>query len=90
MNWDDTRRQVRWYREAGGAGTVVVNVIPVRPGQRVAAATFAGAALRELERAAEAGADESHVALHLLPHGHERQVELMEALAAKLGLPGSG
>lgn len=90
VDWDDTRTQVGWYRAAGGAGTVVVNVIPVRPGAPVSPAAFTGAVLRDLDRAAAVGADEAHLALHLLPAGPEQQVELLEALAAKLGLPVSG
>ncbi|HEX4816605.1 MAG TPA: TIGR03619 family F420-dependent LLM class oxidoreductase [Nonomuraea sp.] len=84
VDWDDTRRQIRWYREAGGTGTVVVNVIPAAPGERVSPAVFAGHALRELDRAGAAGADEAHLALHLLSVEPEQQVELLEALAAKL------
>ncbi|WP_327092692.1 hypothetical protein OIE66_19260 [Nonomuraea sp. NBC_01738] len=40
-----------------------------------------------LEAVVAVGADEMHIALHLLPAPADQQVELLEALAAKLGLP---
>ncbi|MER5321618.1 TIGR03619 family F420-dependent LLM class oxidoreductase [Streptosporangium roseum] len=89
VDWDDTRTQVRWYREAGGTGTVVVNTIPVPPGVPVSPTAFTDAVLSDLDRIAAVGADEMHIALHLLPARPEQQVELLEALAAKLGLPTS-
>ncbi|QFG23477.1 TIGR03619 family F420-dependent LLM class oxidoreductase [Actinomadura sp. WMMB 499] len=87
VDWDDTRTQVGWYRAAGGTGSVVVNVIPAPPGTDVPAADFTAAALANLDRAAALGADEVHVVTALLGVSPERQVELLEALAAELGLP---
>lgn len=87
VDWDDTRRQVRWYRDAGGDGTVVVNAIPTRPGTAVPTTAYVDAALGELDRAAAVGADEVHIALHLLPATPAQQVGILEALAARLGLP---
>ncbi|UBU18163.1 LLM class flavin-dependent oxidoreductase [Nonomuraea gerenzanensis] len=90
VDWDDTRTQVGWYRDAGGTGTVVVNIIPTTPGEPVSPAAFTGAVLAQLDRAVAVGADETHIALHLLPMGAAEQAELIEALAAKLGLPAEG
>ncbi|GII89734.1 hypothetical protein Ssi03_77240 [Sphaerisporangium siamense] len=87
VNWDDTRTQVRWYREAGGTGTVVVAVIPAPLQGKVSASVFTDAALRDLDHAAESGADEVHIALNLLPTTPDHQIELLEALAARLALP---
>ncbi|MGI5171574.1 LLM class flavin-dependent oxidoreductase [Spirillospora sp. CA-253888] len=84
VDWDATRAQVGWYRDAGGTGTVVVNSIPVPPGAEVSEAAFVEAALADLERSREAGADETHFALNLLPIPADEQVGLMEALAARL------
>ncbi|MBE1531998.1 alkanesulfonate monooxygenase SsuD/methylene tetrahydromethanopterin reductase-like flavin-dependent oxidoreductase (luciferase family) [Actinomadura algeriensis] len=87
VNWDDTRTQVGWYREAGGTGSVVVNTFPAPPGTDVSAADFTAATLANLERAAAVGADEVHVATALLGVPARRQVELLEALADELDLP---
>ncbi|MFI6518167.1 LLM class flavin-dependent oxidoreductase [Spirillospora sp. NPDC050679] len=84
VDWDVTRAQVGWYRDAGGTGTVVVNSIPVPPGAEVSEAAFVEAALADLERAGKAGADETHFALNLLPVPADEQVGLLEALAAHL------
>ncbi|MWA04113.1 hypothetical protein F8568_027765 [Actinomadura sp. LD22] len=45
------------------------------------------AALRDLDRAAGAGADELHIVTNLPDVPPERQADLLEALAAKLDLP---
>ncbi|MFB4299720.1 TIGR03619 family F420-dependent LLM class oxidoreductase [Actinomadura sp. NTSP31] len=82
VDWDATAAQVRWYREAGGTGTVVVSAFPVPPGARVSTAGFVDGALRCLARAAAVGADEMHVVTNLLDVHPRRQVELLEALAA--------
>ncbi|WP_214105491.1 TIGR03619 family F420-dependent LLM class oxidoreductase [Acrocarpospora catenulata] len=87
VDWDETRTQVRWYRDAGGVGAVVVNVIPAPPGTPVSPAAFTDAVLNDLDRTAAVGADEMHIALHLLPAHPQQQVELLEGLAAKLDLP---
>ncbi|GGO72034.1 LLM class flavin-dependent oxidoreductase [Nonomuraea cavernae] len=87
VDWDETRTQVRWYRQAGGAGTVMVNTIPPLGDDQLSPGAFTEAALGDLDRAAALGADEMHIALHLSPTRPQQQVELLEALAAKLGLP---
>ncbi|QXJ21241.1 TIGR03619 family F420-dependent LLM class oxidoreductase [Actinomadura graeca] len=87
VDWDDTRGQVRCYRDAGGTGTVLVSVIVQGSGDRITAAAFTDAVRRDLDRAAALGADEVHLALNFLPDHPDRQVELLEALADQVGLP---
>ncbi|MFC5823541.1 TIGR03619 family F420-dependent LLM class oxidoreductase [Nonomuraea insulae] len=87
VDWEDTRTKLRWYRDAGGTGTAVVNAIPARPGAPISPGAFTDAVLADLDRLVAVGADETHIALHLLDADPEQQVELLEALAAKLGRP---
>ncbi|GAA2636861.1 hypothetical protein GCM10010411_90240 [Actinomadura fulvescens] len=84
VNWDDTRTQINWYRDAGGTGTVVVNTIPLLPGAEISETAFVEAALDGLERSRALGADETHIVLNLRPLTADEQVELLEALAARL------
>ncbi|MEU5882259.1 LLM class flavin-dependent oxidoreductase [Spirillospora sp. NPDC047279] len=84
VNWDDTRDQIAWYRDAGGTGTVVVNVIPLLPGAEITERSFVEAALADLDRAGELGADEAHLALNILPLSADDQADLLEALATHL------
>jgi alkanesulfonate monooxygenase SsuD/methylene tetrahydromethanopterin reductase-like flavin-dependent oxidoreductase (luciferase family) len=87
VDWEETRTKIGWYRNAGGTGTVVVNTIPSYPDGTITAATFTDAALADLDRAADAGADEMHISLNLItPVPPDRQAELLGTLAAKLGL----
>ncbi|MBT2213435.1 TIGR03619 family F420-dependent LLM class oxidoreductase [Actinomadura sp. NEAU-AAG7] len=85
VDWDAARQQIRWYREAGGTGTVMLSAFPTPPGTDPADAEFTDAVLADLDRAADAGADEMHVVTTLLDVSPERQVELLEALAARTG-----
>ncbi|WP_329427558.1 hypothetical protein OG339_45845 [Streptosporangium sp. NBC_01495] len=89
LDWDETLTKIWWYQDAGGTGTVVVNTIPAYPGTPITPATFTDAMLTDLDldRAAKADADEMHLTLNLKPVDPDSQVELLEALAAKLGLP---
>ncbi|GAA3417194.1 LLM class flavin-dependent oxidoreductase [Streptosporangium vulgare] len=87
LDWDETLTRIRWYRDAGGTGTVVVNTIQALPGTPITPATFTDAVLTDLDRAAKAGADEMHLTLNLKPVAPDDQVEFLEALADKLGLP---
>ncbi|MEU8038363.1 TIGR03619 family F420-dependent LLM class oxidoreductase [Streptosporangium sp. NPDC049078] len=87
LDWEETRTKILWYREAGGTGTVVVNTIQAYPDTPITPATFTDAMLNDLERAAKAGADEMHLTLNLKPVSPDDQIELLEALAGKLGLP---
>jgi probable F420-dependent oxidoreductase len=87
VDWEETRTKIAWYRNARGTGTVVVNTIPSYPDATISAATFTDAALADLDRAADAGADEMHISLNLMiPVPPDRQAELLGTLAAKLGL----
>jgi alkanesulfonate monooxygenase SsuD/methylene tetrahydromethanopterin reductase-like flavin-dependent oxidoreductase (luciferase family) len=98
VDWAETRQRIRWYRDAGGTGTVVVNTLPSygeggghaggsEGGEgQVTAPAFTGAVLADLERAAAAGADEMHISLNLgTPMPPDRQAELLGALASRLG-----
>ncbi|WP_131738132.1 LLM class flavin-dependent oxidoreductase [Actinomadura roseirufa] len=87
VNWDDTRDQIRWYREAGGSGTVVVNAFAVMPGGEVSPARFTEGALSALDRAGDLGGDEVHLVTSLLGLDPQGQVDLLEALADRLSLP---
>jgi probable F420-dependent oxidoreductase len=85
--WEATGTQIRWYRDAGGTGTVVVNSVQDHPDGPISPALFTGAVLEDLERAAALGADEMHISLNLVPGGPvhpDRQAELLEALASRL------
>jgi probable F420-dependent oxidoreductase len=86
LDWDITRDQIRWYRDAGGTGTVVVNSIQAYPDGPISPTVFTDAVLNDLDRAAAVGADEMHITLNLTPVHPEQQVELLEALAAQLDL----
>jgi probable F420-dependent oxidoreductase len=83
LDWDDIRAKIRWYRDAGGTGTVVANTIPAYPEGRVTETAFTDMVLADLDRAAAAGVDEMHISLNLgTPVPPDRQAELLEALAA--------
>jgi alkanesulfonate monooxygenase SsuD/methylene tetrahydromethanopterin reductase-like flavin-dependent oxidoreductase (luciferase family) len=88
VDWDATRTQIGWYRDAGGTGAVVVNTLPSWTDGAdgdVTAEAFAAAVLADLDRAAKAGADEIHISLNLgTPVPPARQADLLAALAAKL------
>lgn len=86
IDWEDTRTNIGWYRTAGGTGTVIVNTLPANRDRHPSSRAFTTAALSDLDRAAAVGADEMHIALHLLPSVPEQQIELLEALAAELNL----
>jgi probable F420-dependent oxidoreductase len=88
-NWDDTLAQIAWYRAAGGSGPVVV-----RGGPMLADAEHATPPttwtepqiVDDLVRACEAGIDEFVWDLNIVGYEPARQVEVLEALAARLGL----
>ncbi|MGH3490552.1 MAG: LLM class flavin-dependent oxidoreductase, partial [Actinopolymorphaceae bacterium] len=87
LDWDETRTKIGWYHSAGGAGTVVVNTIQTPPEEGFVEETFTDAVLADVERAAAVGADEMHVCgLVFAAVPADRQVELLGALAEKLGL----
>jgi probable F420-dependent oxidoreductase len=88
-NWDDTLAQIAWYRAAGGTGPIVV-----RGGPMLADAEHATPPttwtepqiVDDLERAREAGIDEFVWDLNIVGYEPARQVEALEALAARLRL----
>ncbi|MEV0386582.1 TIGR03619 family F420-dependent LLM class oxidoreductase [Nonomuraea sp. NPDC050643] len=82
--WDDARRAVERYRGFGGKGTVVVNTVQDHPAGPISEESFLDLVLGDLERAAAAGADETHLSLNLASVHPDRQAELLEALAARL------
>lgn len=86
LDWDETRDKIRWYRDAGGAGTVIVNSLQFYPdGPPRTASMFTDAVLADLERVQSAGGDEMHVTLNLASVEPGRQADLLAALAEKLG-----
>jgi alkanesulfonate monooxygenase SsuD/methylene tetrahydromethanopterin reductase-like flavin-dependent oxidoreductase (luciferase family) len=85
-DWDETQTKIGWYRDAGGTGTVVVNTIPSYPDGKVTEAAFTDAVMADLDRGTAAGADEMHISMNLVvPIPAEKQAELLDALAAKIG-----
>lgn len=89
LDWEETRTKVRWYRDAGGTGTVVVNTIQTFPDTPITPAAFTRAVVTDLDRAAKAGADEMHLVLNLKPVHPDEQIEFLEALADDLGRTGA-
>jgi alkanesulfonate monooxygenase SsuD/methylene tetrahydromethanopterin reductase-like flavin-dependent oxidoreductase (luciferase family) len=90
VDWNETRTEIEWYRNAGGTGTVVVNTISAYPEADVTETAFTETVRADLDRAAAAGADEMHLSLNLgTPVPPDRRAELLEALAATL-TPGRG
>jgi len=72
MDWDTTATELRWYRDAGGAGPVVLRLN----------VTDAAAIATDLERAAAHGIDEVLVELALTGLDVPAQCEVLEELAA--------
>jgi probable F420-dependent oxidoreductase len=90
-SWDASATEIGWYRDAGGAGPVVVQVMSAwgaSPDEPVDA--FVGWAVAEIDHAAAVGADEMRVELNLTGVTIERQVAALEALAAALDLAPTG
>lgn len=86
LDWDETRTKIGWYRDAGGTGNVVVNTIQTPAAGGFTETSFTDAVRADLERTAAVGGDETHICG--LVHAEvppERQVELLTALADKLG-----
>ncbi|NEE00137.1 TIGR03619 family F420-dependent LLM class oxidoreductase [Phytoactinopolyspora halotolerans] len=87
VDWDDARARIRWYRDAGGTGPVVVNTLQRYPDDApVTPAAFTDAVFPDYARAAEVGADEIHVTLNLASVPPDRQIDLYGVLAEKIGL----
>ncbi|RKN04888.1 LLM class flavin-dependent oxidoreductase [Streptomyces radicis] len=77
-DWARAREPIRWYRDAGGTGSVVTPLARDYPG------SFIDAALSDLEWAAAEGVDEVHFALGRSGLHPERQADLVLTLAERL------
>lgn len=87
-DWQTSATEIGWYREAGGSGPVVVQVMSAwgaSPDEPVDA--FAAWAVAEIGNAAAVGADEVRFELNLTGVPIDRQVAALVALAASLDLP---
>jgi probable F420-dependent oxidoreductase len=88
-SWDATREQLRWYREAGGTGPIVLRGGPMLADAEHATppATWTeGHILDSLAEAAAEGVGELAWDLNIVGTAPERQVELMEWLAGAADL----
>ncbi|MCP3820978.1 LLM class flavin-dependent oxidoreductase [Streptomyces sp. A3M-1-3] len=83
-DWDTSRTEIGWYRAAGGTGQVVLRVMPPVEDTPDLAEDFARIVLEDLKRAADLGADEIHWEPGLTGIAPDRQIEALEAPAAKL------
>jgi probable F420-dependent oxidoreductase len=86
QNWHEIGGQVDCYRDAGGAGAIVLNTIQPFPDDDISDEMFVDAVCTDLHRAAAAGVDEVHLTLNLVAVQPDRQAELLEALADQLEL----
>lgn len=80
-DWDTSRTEIDWYRQAGGTGPVVLAMMPEWAGERDLG-KVGPAASDDLARAAAAGVDEVHFGLSLSGAGIQDQVDALEAVAA--------
>jgi len=88
-NWDATREQLRWYRDAGGSGPVIVRGGPMLVDAEHATPppTWTPEHIVEsLAEAAAAGVDEFIWDLNIVGYHPDEQVELLEELAGAIGL----
>lgn len=87
-DWETSRTEIGWYREAGGTGPVVLRVMPMDATGKHTELT-AEAAIADLDRAAAIGADELQWEPgNLAGIDPDRQVESLEAVAAALRTSG--
>lgn len=90
-NWDATLAQIEWYRAAGGAGPITVKGGPMLADaeHKTRPTTWSEASmLDDLARLAETGVEEFAWDLNIVgDYEPARQVEVLERLAADLGLP---
>ncbi|WP_326777488.1 hypothetical protein [Streptomyces sp. NBC_01445] len=90
QDWDTARTQIGWYREAGGAGPVVIRILAVSQDTPDPVATLVDGAREERERCVELGADEIQWGdLNLAEVPIRDQVAAMEAMAKALDLDAS-
>lgn len=88
-NWEATREQLEWYREAGGTGPVILRGGPMLVDAEHATppTTWTPEHIAEsLADAAAEGVDEFTWDLNVAGYDPSEQIEFMEALAADIGL----
>jgi probable F420-dependent oxidoreductase len=91
-NWNDTLAQIAWYRDAGGAGPIVVKGGPMLADaeHKTPPTTWTEpSVLDDLARAKAAGIDEFIWDLNIVGYEPRRQVEVLESLAAQLRQEGA-
>jgi probable F420-dependent oxidoreductase len=91
-NWDDTRQQLGWYRDAGGNGPIIVRGGPmlVDAEHETPPLTWTETHIVEnLAIAADEGVTEFIWDLNVVGYEPARQVDLLEELAEEIELPGA-
>lgn len=86
-NWKSTCTQIDWYRGAGGTGPIVLRAGPMLADAEhpTPPTTWTeSSVIDDLDRAARAGVDEVIWDLNIVGLEPQRQIEVLEALAAKL------
>ncbi|MGW1945758.1 TIGR03619 family F420-dependent LLM class oxidoreductase [Streptomyces sp. NPDC001939] len=90
QDWDTARTQIDWYRDAGGAGPLVIRILAVSQDTPDPVATLVDGAREQRKRCVELGADEIQWGdLNLAEVPVQDQVVAMEAMAAALDLDAS-
>jgi hypothetical protein len=87
LDWETLRKQMTWYRGAGGSGPVVVRVNPESVNARDPDSPFTGgipSVVDDLARMAEEGVDVLVWDLNMAGLDADRQVALLESLASAL------
>jgi probable F420-dependent oxidoreductase len=88
-NWDDTRAQINWYRDAGGTGPIIVRGGPMLVDAEHAAPPQTwteGHIVENLAVARAEGIDEFIWDLNIVGYEPAHQIELFEWLADAIGL----
>ena len=91
MDWDTLRSQVSWFRDAGGAGPVVLRVNPDTVDADEPRDPFTGpiaSVVDDMARAASLGVDVVVWDLNMADLDEHRQVAILEALAPALDARG--
>ena len=91
MDWETLRSQVAWFRDAGGAGPVVLRVNPETVDAAEPHAPFTGSipsVVDDMARACAAGVDVVVWDLNMADVDDHRQVAILEAVASSLDARG--